>query len=100
MNPLIHLLLGRRELFLKRVKTEDERSKVLASAHPVPEDAEAKRLRAAESQGATPGPRASEPHTIDIPLDPRTRTLLHYQLPQEKSPFPEGVPLNEGRNSS
>ncbi len=97
MSHLIHLLLARRALLLKRVKPEGERCEVLASAHPVPEDAEAKRRRAAESQGATPGPRASELHTIDIPLDPRIRVQLNYQMQQETNTLHKDEQANEGR---
>ena len=83
MPKLIQLLLGRRELALKLIRPEGESQPVLAAAHPQAQDAESRRLRAMASRGATSGPRAAPPHTIDLPLDTRTGTILYHQLPPE-----------------
>ncbi len=97
----IRLAIARRELELKLERAGDRAAGRLASPHPVPEDAEAKRQRAAERHGMAPPPaRAEAPASIDLPLDPREQTILSYRLaPDLRRGLAGGVavPENKGR---
>ncbi|MBL8473634.1 MAG: hypothetical protein KF778_07820 [Rhodocyclaceae bacterium] len=103
MSNLIHLLLARRELLLRVVRGEDGRAATLAAANPPAEDAEARRLQSAATQGAEAGPRSAPEATIDTPLPLRTCTILYRQLPPElQSQLAGGPPppQNKGRDTS
>lgn len=97
----IRLALARRELELKLKQAGDPAGARLASTHPVPEDAEAKRQQVAERHGMAPPPgRVEAPATIDQPLDPREQTILSYRLaPALRHALARGVapPENTGR---
>lgn len=98
MTDSIRLLLARKQLELTLKRGECDRTAHLESVHPQADDAEAKRRRAAVRFGLDPAPRQTEkPASITLPLDPRTQTILSYQLNEGQRDAMSGMPPPENR---
>jgi hypothetical protein len=98
MTDSIRLLLARRQLELALKRVENDRASHLESVHPQADDAETKRRLAAERFGLEPAPRQKEkPASITLKLDPRTQTILSYQLDEAQREAMNGMPPPENR---